>query len=273
MEQATAAPNIGVEEFFALPDGAAHVIDVRSRMDAAYGLIPGALVCPLDEIWETLPPNDGKIFIVYCKHGAISEGAAAQMREKGYDARNLEGGYLAWLMETMRREDAAALRQRVDNSIQKKFRHRLWTRFARAIKNYRLVNEGDCIGVCISGGKDSMLMAKLFSQFQKYSDVPFTVHYIVMDPGYSAENRKVIEDNARKTAASRSRSIETDIFESVYNYREKHRAIFARRMRRGYLYSYAKRPRLQQDRARPSLRRRHRDDLNGHALRRDRCRP
>ena len=238
MEQATAAPNIGVEEFLALPEGAAHVIDVRSRMDAAYGLIPGALVCPTDELWETLPPNDGKIFIVYCKHGAIGEGAAAQMREKGYDARNLEGGYLAWLMETMRREDDAALRQRVDNSIQKKFRHRLWTRFARAIKNYRLVNEGDCIGVCISGGKDSMLMAKLFSQFQKYSDVPFTVHYIVMDPGYSAENRKVIEDNARKLGIP-IEIFETDIFESVYNI-EKNPCYLCARMRRGYLYSYAK---------------------------------
>ena len=85
----------------------------------------------------------------------------------------------------------------IERSIIKKFRKTIWNPFTLAVRQYQLIQPGDKIAVCISGGKDSMLMAKLFQELQKYSKVPFSVKYIVMDPGYSPENRQVIEDNAK----------------------------------------------------------------------------
>ena len=78
----------------------------------------------------------------------------------------------------------------VERSIIKTYRKRIWNPFLIALKNYKLVNAGDKIAVCISGGKDSMLMAKLLQELHKYSEVPFELVYLVMDPGYNAENRK-----------------------------------------------------------------------------------
>ena len=79
--------------------------------------------------------------------------------------------------------------QLIERSIQKKYRKELWTPFVAAVKRYRLINAGDRIAVCISGGKDSMLMAKLVQQLQRVSDVPFEAEYLVMDPGYAPANR------------------------------------------------------------------------------------
>ena len=86
--------------------------------------------------------------------------------------------------------------QRVERSIQKKFRKSIWVPFIAAVKRYELIQENDTIAVCISGGKDSMLMAKLLQELQKYSEVPFELVYLVMDPGYNELNRKKIESNA-----------------------------------------------------------------------------
>lgn len=86
--------------------------------------------------------------------------------------------------------------QRVERSIQKKFRKSIWVPFIAAVKRYELIQENDKIAVCISGGKDSMLMAKLLQELQKYSEVPFELVYLVMDPGYNELNRKKIESNA-----------------------------------------------------------------------------
>ena len=103
---------------------------------------------------------------------------------------------------------------------------------------YELVKEGDCIAVCISGGKDSMLMAKLFQELKLHNKFPFEVKFVVMDPGYSPENRKVIEENARKLKIP-IHIFESDIFESVYHI-EKSPCYLCARMRRGYLYNFAK---------------------------------
>ncbi len=83
-----------------------------------------------------------------------------------------------------------------ERSIVKKYRRQLWLPFLSAVKKYRLIQEGDRIAVCISGGKDSCLMAKCMQHLQKYSDFPFEVEYLVMDPGYNSENRQRIIDNA-----------------------------------------------------------------------------
>ena len=87
--------------------------------------------------------------------------------------------------------------QSVERSISKTYRERLWTPFITAIKNYKLIEEGDKIAVCISGGKDSMLMAKLIQMLHRHSDVKFDVEYLVMDPGYNEINRQKIESNAK----------------------------------------------------------------------------
>lgn len=127
--------------------------------------------------------------------------------------------------------------QLIERSIQKKFHKVLWTPFITAIKQYELIAPGDRIAVCISGGKDSMLMAKLFQELKRYSEVNFEVKYLVMDPGYNADNRRIIEDNARALGIPVT-IFETDIFESVYNV-EKSPCYLCARMRRGYLYRFA----------------------------------
>lgn len=86
--------------------------------------------------------------------------------------------------------------QKIERSIIKKFRKQLWTPFIVAVKRYELIQAGDKIAVCISGGKDSMLMAKLLQELQRHSEVPFKLVYLVMDPGYNEINRQKIESNA-----------------------------------------------------------------------------
>lgn len=125
----------------------------------------------------------------------------------------------------------------VERSIIKTYRKRIWNPFLIALKNYKLVNAGDKIAVCISGGKDSMLMAKLLQELHKYSEVPFELVYLVMDPGYNAENRKKIEDNARLLHIPIT-IFETDIF-TVADKTEKSPCYLCARMRRGHLYKKA----------------------------------
>ncbi|MCR5487294.1 MAG: tRNA 2-thiocytidine biosynthesis protein TtcA [Lachnospiraceae bacterium] len=128
--------------------------------------------------------------------------------------------------------------QLVERSIQKKYRSALWTPFVRAVKQYELIREGDRIAVCISGGKDSMLMAKLIQLLHRYSEVPFEAVYLVMDPGYNEANRQKIEDNAKLLHIPIT-VFETQIFE-VANHTGDAPCYLCARMRRGSLYSKAK---------------------------------
>ena len=128
--------------------------------------------------------------------------------------------------------------QLIERSIIKKYRKELWNPFIAAVKRYRLVNEGDKIAVCISGGKDSMLLAKLMQQLHKCSDVPFDIVFLVMDPGYNAANRLQIEKNAELLGIP-IQIFETDIF-SVADKTEKNPCYLCARMRRGHLYSKAR---------------------------------
>ena len=128
--------------------------------------------------------------------------------------------------------------QMIERSIIKKYRKELWTPFIVAVKRYELVQEGDKIAVCISGGKDSMLMAKLMQELQKHSDVPFELVFLVMDPGYNEINRQKIESNAELLHIPVT-IFESNIF-SVANNTEKNPCYLCARMRRGHLYSKAK---------------------------------
>lgn len=126
----------------------------------------------------------------------------------------------------------------IELSINKKYRHKLWGRFIRAIKDYQLIQENDRIAVCISGGKDSMCMAKLFQMLQAHSEIPFEVEYMVMDPGYNEVNRKKIEENARIIGIP-VKIYETNIF-SIANNMESNPCYICAKMRRGALYRLAK---------------------------------
>lgn len=128
--------------------------------------------------------------------------------------------------------------QLMERSIIKKFRKELWTPFIRAVKRYELVCPGDRIAVCISGGKDSMLMAKLMQQLQRHSEVAFELVFLVMDPGYNEINRQKIESNAQLLHIPIT-VFETDVF-AVANSSEQSPCYLCARMRRGYLYSKAK---------------------------------
>ncbi len=126
----------------------------------------------------------------------------------------------------------------VERSINKRFHKGIWSRFTAAINDYELIQEGDRIAVCISGGKDSMLMAKLFQELKRHNKFPFEVEYIVMDPGYSRANREQIEYNAKLLNVPVT-IFESNIFESVFHV-EKSPCYLCARMRRGYLYNQAK---------------------------------
>lgn len=125
----------------------------------------------------------------------------------------------------------------VEKSIQKKFSKSIWSKFTAAIQEYELLKQGDRVAVCISGGKDSMLMAKLFQELKRHNKYPFDVEYIVMDPGYNEHNRRLIEDNAGMLGVP-IKIFETDIFSSVFNV-EKNPCYLCARMRRGHLYKMA----------------------------------
>ena len=128
--------------------------------------------------------------------------------------------------------------QLIELSIIKKYRKELWTPFIVAVKRYELIKAGDKIAVCISGGKDSMLMAKLMQELQRHSDVPFELVFLVMDPGYNEINRQKIESNAELLHIPVT-IFESNIF-SVANNTDKNPCYLCARMRRGHLYSKAK---------------------------------
>ncbi len=127
---------------------------------------------------------------------------------------------------------------RAEECIRKKFHKQLFTPFAKACKNYQLISEGDHIAVCISGGKDSMLMAKLLQEIQRHKQCNFELTFLVMDPGYNKENRELIESNARALGIPAT-IFESSIFEAVDTI-DKSPCYLCARMRRGYLYSNAK---------------------------------
>ncbi len=126
---------------------------------------------------------------------------------------------------------------RAERTIQKNFHREIWSKFARAVREYALVNNGDKIAVCISGGKDSMLCAKLFQELQRHGKADFSLEFLAMDPGYAPENRARLEENATKLAIP-LRIFETHIFDSVVNI-ENNPCYLCARMRRGHLYHQA----------------------------------
>ena len=236
---------ISVQEMTQLDEKTYRLIDMRDDLSYSYGNIPGSIHIPGEELLEN--PEQlalqypGEKLIIYCKKGENSKELVCSLQEKGIDAVSLQGGYLAWLMERMKEQPGKEQEREayldIEESIRKKFRKTIWCRFTKAIREYELVKEGDKVAVCISGGKDSMLMAKLFQELKRHNKFPFEVVFLVMDPGYSPENRQIIENNAKKLNIPVT-IFESDIFESVFNI-EKSPCYLCARMRRGYLYHKA----------------------------------
>ena len=236
---------ISVQEMAQLDEKTYRLIDMRDDLSYSYGNIPGSIHTPAEELLEN--PEQlalqypGEKLIIYCKKGENSKELVCSLQEKGVDAVSLQGGYLAWLMERMKEQPGKEQEREayldIEESIRKKFRKTIWCRFTKAIREYELVKEGDKVAVCISGGKDSMLMAKLFQELKRHNKFPFEVVFLVMDPGYSPENRQIIENNAQKLNIPVT-IFESDIFESVFNI-EKSPCYLCARMRRGYLYHKA----------------------------------
>lgn len=215
------------------------LIDIRDDSSYSYGNIPGSLHVPKDILEADYEKYKDKPLILYCKKGETSAETVQFLKEKNIEAKSLKGGYLAWLMESMKQEEEQQdAYLDIEQSIRKKFKKSIWCKFTKAVREYELVKEGDKIAVCISGGKDSMLMAKLFQELQRHNRFPFEVTFLVMDPGYSKENRQIIENNAKKLHIPLT-IFESDIFEAVL-YVEKSPCYLCARMRRGHLYAKAK---------------------------------
>ena len=218
------------------------IYDIRGEVDRLYGIIPGSFAATEESIFSCPPEDKQKPIVIVCARGQISLDIAEKLCGMGYAAYSLMGGYAAWLGEEVKKQstedEAYALRKKVEESIQKKFHSALMSPFTKALKDYELVKDGDRVAVCMSGGKDSMLMAMLFHELMRYSTVKFEVEYLVMDPGYNEANRKILEDNAKNLGIP-IKVFETRIFESVYKV-EKSPCYLCARMRRGYLYSFAK---------------------------------
>ncbi len=241
--------------------GSCRLADIRDEASVNYGMIPGAVHVPEEELAAfaaKLPPD--QTLILYCNKGLFSLEWAKQLREQNAAGSpsgeprifSLAGGYMGWLLEQMKEETAGeegnggeqkprevpTRAREVEKSLRKRFHKEIFSKFAKAINEYQLVQENDRIAVCISGGKDSMLMAKLFQELKRHHKFPFEVTYLVMDPGYSELNRKVIENNARLLEIPVT-IFESNIFEAVYEV-EKSPCYLCARMRRGYLYSKAR---------------------------------
>jgi len=213
------------------------LIDIRDSIEISHGAVPDAVAVPAEEIETSSEVDKDKLLVIFCARGVVSIDVAEHLKEKGYQAESLEGGYGAWLLDVMSKPEEQNKAKDVELSLRKKFKKSIWSKFTKAINTYELVKPGDKIAVCISGGKDSMLMAKCFQELKLHNKFEFEVKFLVMDPGYSEANRKVIEENAKSLNIPIT-IFESDIFESVFTV-EKSPCYLCARMRRGHLYHFA----------------------------------
>lgn len=225
---------ITCKELFDLPSDSFVLYDMRDSYSFSCGNVKGSLNFPA--LSGTSFPENKKIILI-CKNGNYSEKKASELRGKNIGAYYLKGGYTEYVLYALENEkdDKKLL---AEKSIQKKFHKDTISKFVKAITEFDLISEGDRIAVCISGGKDSMLMAMLFRELKRYDKFPFELVYLVMDPGYSPENRKIIEENGRILGIPLT-VFETDIFSSVYHIEDSPCYLCAR-MRRGHLYAKAR---------------------------------
>ena len=185
------------------------IIDIRREADFLRETYPGAKHI----YWEEFEahrdevPKDRPVYLI-CYTGERSDELARELLEAGYEVYSVQGGYRAYLrmkllesMEQTKAPDAGEKNadrcSEIERSIVKKFRKEIWRKFTKAINEYELIQDGDKIAVCISGGKDSMLMAKLFQELERHGKKNFEVVFLVMNPGYNEINYETIVNNAK----------------------------------------------------------------------------
>ena len=220
------------------------VIDIRDKADFEKETYPDAINIYWEELEEHMNEirKDCPVYLL-CYTGQKSEEIAEELTEQGYEIYSVKNGYRAWLKLKLGRlmanhNEAEQRTKDIERSIIKKFRKPIWRRFTKAIREYELVQDGDKIAVCISGGKDSMLMAKLFQELSRQGKKNFEVVFLVMNPGYNEINYQTIKDNAKILNVPIT-VFESDIFNIVAS-EEQSPCYLCARMRRGYLYSKAK---------------------------------
>lgn len=214
-------------------------IDIRDEAEYELGHIDNALWMSISNLLrEDRALDKSKAYLLYCKYGTISRELGERLLDEGYHVANLSGGYGQYILMKIKSASEDERREEIEKSLRKKFKKSVFTPFAKAINDFALIQEGDNICVCISGGKDSMIMAKLFQELKRHNKFPFSVQFLCMDPGYNEYNRKIIEENA-KLLGIPLHFFESDIFESVFAI-ESSPCYVCARMRRGHLYSKAK---------------------------------
>lgn len=224
------------------------VIDLRSEEDFKKETYPGALNIYWEELGERMDEvsKDIPVYLI-CYTGQKSDEIAQNLQEQGYEAYSVEGGYRAYLRKKLadfmkpdedQQERLADRAKDVERSIIKKFKKTIWRQFTKAINEYEMIKDGDKIAVCISGGKDSMLMAKLFQELERHGKKNFEVVFLVMNPGYNEVNYETIMNNAKILNVPIT-VFRTEIFDTVADITDSPCYLCAR-MRRGHLYSKAR---------------------------------
>lgn len=237
--------SITIQELEILNPAEITIIDIRKPEDYERNTFPHAINIPIENFQDNIPALEKeKPVYVLCYTGEKSEAVVEQLEEAGYQVSNVTGGYRAFLRLQLSRmvQAESGMEEKtkeIERSLIKKFRKPIWRKFTKAVQEYQLVQEGDKIAVCISGGKDSMLMAKLFQELQRHGKIPFELVFLVMNPGYNQDNWKIIQDNAKLLGIPLT-VFECDIFNIVAEV-DKNPCYLCARMRRGYLYSHAKR--------------------------------
>lgn len=224
------------------------IIDLRSEEDFEKENYPGAMNLYWEDLGERVDEiaKDKPVYLI-CYTGQKSDEIAQDLQEQGYETYSVEGGYRAYLRKKLadfmkpdeKQEERLADRTKdVERSIIKKFKKTIWRPFTKAINEYEMIKDGDKIAVCISGGKDSMLMAKLFQELERHGKKNFEVVFLVMNPGYNDVNYETILNNAKILNVPIT-VFKTEIFDTVADITDSPCYLCAR-MRRGHLYSKAR---------------------------------
>lgn len=236
--------SVTIEELEILDPQNITIVDLRTAEDFKNGSLPGAVNIPMEEFDARRPeiPKDRPVYVL-CHTGSQSAEYVERLSREGYEAYNVSGGYRSYLRLTLGRlvSEEEVLQEKtkeIERSLIKKFRKSIWRNFTRAVDKYDLIQEGDKIAVCISGGKDSMLLAKLMQELQRHGKFPFELVFLIMNPGYNEDNWKIIQNNARVLGIPLT-VFETEIFDIVAGI-DKNPCYLCARMRRGYLYSHAR---------------------------------
>ena len=224
------------------------VIDLRSEEDFEKETYPGALNIYWEELGERIDEvsKDIPVYLI-CYTGQKSDEIGQNLQEQGYEAYSVEGGYRADLRKKLadfmkpdedQQERLADRAKDVERSIIKKFKKTIWRQFTKAINEYEMIKDGDKIAGCISGGKDSMLMEKIFRELERHGKKNFEVVFLVMNPGYNEVNYETIMNNAKILNVPIT-VFRTEIFDTVADITDSPCYLCAR-MRRGHLYSKAR---------------------------------